>query len=139
MTDSVTQLYEDGLKRYDAGEKPETLIPDFKKICDRSPKNASAWTSLSWLYLLAGKPNSAFKAAQKSVKLDSSAPQAKVNLAVAMLTLDKKGVRDHIESVQQIIGLDQEIRNNVFENIEDGLTRKPDWKELKRVKKWLET
>ena len=137
MTQNVAAIFEDGLKRYQAGEDPESLIPVFQDICDRSPKNPAAWSSLAWLYLLTDQPNKALKAAQKSVKLDSQAPQARINLVLAMLETQQKGVRQHIEAAQQIIDLDSQIRNDVNENIEDGLSRKPDWKSLHRVKKWL--
>ena len=138
MTESVTLLLENGLERYQAGEKPETLISTFKEICDHAPKNAAAWSSLAWLYLLSDKPNSALKAAQKSVKIDSQAPQARVNLALAMLETGTTGVRQQIELVQQMITLDSQIRDNVAENIEDGLARKPSWQSLQRLKNWLE-
>jgi predicted Zn-dependent protease len=137
MTESVTTSFEHGLQRYQAGEAPETLIPLFKEVCDRAPKNASSWSCLAWLYLLVDKPNQALKAAQKSVKLDPQAPQARINLVLSMLDSGSSGVRSHIEIVQQLITLDSEVRASVEENIEDGLTRKPDWKSLTRVKKWL--
>ena len=137
MTESVTSLLEHGLERYQAGEKPEILISTFKEICDRAPKNAAAWSSLAWLYLLLDKPNSALKSAQKSVKLDSQSPQARINLALAMLETGTSGVRQQVEAVQQVMILDQEIRKNIAENIEDGLRRKPSWKSLQQVKNWL--
>jgi predicted Zn-dependent protease len=137
MTESVTTLFEEGLKRYQAGEEPETLLPVFQDICDRAPKNASAWACLAWLYLLLDKPKTALKAAQKSVKLDATSPQARINLALAILDAGEKGVRPHIQVVQQIITLDADIRKDIEENIEDGLTRKPDWESLQRVRSWL--
>ena len=138
MTESVTLLLENCLERYQSGEKPETLISTFKEICDRAPKNAAAWSSLAWLYLLSDKPNSALKAAQKSVKLDSQAPQARINLALAMLETGTSGVRQQVEAVQQVIILDSEIRRNIAENIEDGFAKKPSWKSLQQIKNWLE-
>jgi hypothetical protein len=54
-----------------------------------------------------------------------------------MLDSGEKGVREHIETIQQVISLDREIRQDVEENIADGLERKPDWKSLQRVKDWL--
>jgi predicted Zn-dependent protease len=137
MTDIVTSLFESSLERYQAGESPETLIPVFKDICDRAPKNATGWACLAWLYLLVNKPKSALKAAQKSVKLEPRAPQGRINLVLAMLETGEKGVRPHIEVAQQIMGIDQKIRQDVVENLEDGLTRKPDWENLQRVKSWL--
>ncbi|GBF80555.1 tetratricopeptide repeat protein [Aphanothece sacrum] len=137
MTDSLETAFEEGLERYKQGESPATLIPHFKQICDCAPKNAPAWACLAWLYLLDEKPALALKAAQKSVKLDGRPPQSRVNLALAMLDNGSTGVRVHIEAAQQIISLDKNIRDDVADNIEDGLTRKPDWKSLQRVKDWL--
>jgi predicted Zn-dependent protease len=137
MNESATGLFENGLERYKAGEAPETLIPVFKDICDRAPKNSSAWSCLAWLYLLSDRPDSALKAAQKSVKLDARSPQARVNLALAMLDAGKTGVREHIDFARQVMAVDSEIRNDVTENIADGLERKPDWNSLQRIKSWL--
>lgn len=137
MTETETTLFEEGLKRYQAGEEPETLLPVFQDICDRAPKNASAWACVAWLYLLMDKPKNALKAAQKSVKLDATSPQSRINLALALLDSGEKGVRPHIQVVQQIMTLDADIRQDIEENIEDGLNRKPDWDSLKRIKSWL--
>jgi predicted Zn-dependent protease len=137
MTESVATLFETSLERYNAGEGPDTLIPVFKEICDRSPKTAAAWSCLAWLYLLNNQSEPAYKAALKGVKLDANAPQAHVNLAVAMLETGQKGVRKHIDQVRQILTIDSQVRQDVFESIDDGLSRKPDWEALKRVKSWL--
>ena len=137
MTESIASMFENGLERYQAGEEPETLIPVFKEICVQTPKNPSALSCLAWLYLLVDKPNQALKAAKKSVKFDPQAPQARVNLALAMLETGQTGVRQQIEAVQKIMALNSQVRGNLEENIEDGLTRKPDWKSLQRIKKWL--
>ena len=137
MTESVDNLLDRGLERYQAGEKVEDLIPYFQELCDRAPRNATAWSCLAWLYLLTDQENKALKAAQKSVKLESKAPQARINLALAMLDAGQKGVRQHIEMAQQIMSLDNQIASSIQENIEDGLARKPDWQSLQRVKKWL--
>ncbi len=137
MSNSVEITLEQGLERYKAGEAPQDLIPVFKDICDRAPKNPTGWACLAWLYLLTDKPDRALKAAQKSVKLDSRSPQARINLVLAMLDTGATGVRSHIEVAQQLMSLDEQIRQDVAENIEDGLTRKPDWESLKRVKTWL--
>ncbi|WP_267383213.1 tetratricopeptide repeat protein [Cyanobacterium sp. uoEpiScrs1] len=137
MTDSLETVFEQGLKRYKQGESPETLIPHFKDICDRAPKNSTAWTCLAWLYLLIDKPESALKAANKSIKINDRPPQARINLALAMLDIGAKGVRDHIEAAERMMSLDDGIRQDIKENIEDGLARKPDWKNLQRVKQWL--
>jgi hypothetical protein len=54
-----------------------------------------------------------------------------------MLETKTAGVREHIELVQQLVSLNKEVRQEVDENIADGLARKPDWKSLERVKAWL--
>jgi tetratricopeptide (TPR) repeat protein len=137
MTESLTDLFDIGLERYKAGEGPETLIPVFKEVCDRAPKIAAAWSCLAWLYLLDDKPEQAYKVALKGVKLDQDAPQARINLAVAMLETGQTGVRKHIEVAKQLMAIDPEVRRDLSESIEDGLSRKPNWESLNRVKNWL--
>lgn len=137
MTETVDALFDQGLERYKAGEAPADLIPVFKEVCDRASKSSSAWTCLSWLYLLENKPNSALKAAQKAVKLNPQDPQARVNLAIAMLEKQQKGVRPHVEVAAQIITAAEELRQEVYDNFKDGLKRKPDWSSAQRVYKWL--
>ncbi|MBW4690629.1 MAG: hypothetical protein KME27_02555 [Lyngbya sp. HA4199-MV5] len=137
MTQTVDSLFDEGIERYKAGEAPETLIPVFKEVCDRSRKSSSAWTCLAWLYLLIEKPNQAYEAAQKAVKLNPQDPQARVNLVLAMLETSKKGVRQHIEIVQQLVMAVPELRQEVAQNIDDGFVRKPGWQSLERVRAWL--
>lgn len=137
MTETVEALFDQGIERYKAGEDPAELIPVFKELCDRAPKSCAAWACLAWLYLLEEKPNSALKAAQKAVKLSPQDPQARVNLALAMLETGKTGVRDHIEIASQVMTASDELQSELLSNIDDGLTRKPDWQNLKRVQKWL--
>ncbi|MUL38049.1 tetratricopeptide repeat protein [Gloeocapsopsis dulcis] len=137
MTETVDSLFETAIERYKAGEDPATLIPVFQELCDRAPKSSAAWTCLAWIYLLNDKPNSAYKAAQKAVKLQPHDPQARVNLAVAMLETGQKGVREHIDHAMQLIMIDSEMRDEIKQSIDDGLTRKPEWKSLQRVQNWL--
>ncbi|MBW4522677.1 MAG: hypothetical protein KME16_23775 [Scytolyngbya sp. HA4215-MV1] len=137
MTQTVEALFDEGIERYKAGESPEVLIPVFKEICDRARKSSPAWTCLAWLYLLVDKPTQALDSAQKAVKLNPQDPQARVNLAVAMLETSKKGVRQHIEIAQQLIMAIPELRDEVGQSIDDGLVRKPEWASLLRVKNWL--
>lgn len=137
MTETVEDLFDQGLERYNAGESATTLLPVFKEVCDRAPKNSSAWTCLAWLYLLENKPSPALKAAQRAVKLSPQDPQARVNLAVAMLETAQTGVRQHVELAGQIMMAAPELREEIERNFADGLTRKPEWKSLNRVKNWL--
>ena len=137
MTNTVESLFDTGLERYKAGESAATLIPVFKEICDRAPKSSSAWTCLAWLYILDNKGNLAYKAALKAVKLNPQDPQARINLAVAMLETKQKGLREHVDFAQQLIFVNKEWEDEVKNSIEDGLTRKPDWQSLTKVKGWL--
>ncbi len=134
---TVESLFEQGVKRYQSGEQPAALIPVFQEICDRAPKNSPAWTSLAWLYLLADKPSQAYKAAQKAIKLNPQDAQARVNLAIAMLETGQKGVRQQVEIAQQMIMVASELQDEVKQNFEEGLSRKPDWSSLNRVKTWI--
>jgi predicted Zn-dependent protease len=137
MTNTVESLFDTGLERYKAGEAADALIPVFKEVCDRAPKTSSAWICLAWLYLLDNKPNLAYKAAQKAVKLNPQDPQARVNLALAMLETGQKGLRQHIDFTQQLMLVNPEWREEIQNSIADGLSRKPDWQSLSKVKAWL--
>ncbi|MGB3295505.1 MAG: hypothetical protein WBB01_21185 [Phormidesmis sp.] len=134
---TLESTFDEGIARYKEGESAESLLPTFKSICSQAPKNSAAQTCLSWLYLLADKPNAAYKAAQRAVKLAPKDPQARVNLSIAMLETGKSGVREQVELVSQVIYAVDELKAEIKENLEEGLSRKPDWKSLKRVQKWL--
>ena len=131
------ELFKEGYDRYQAGDAPADLIPVFKEVCEKAPKNGNAWASLAWLYLLENKPAPALKAAKTAVKLNPHDPQARINLAAAMLELKEKGVRPHVEVTQQLLMASEELLDEVKKNFEEGLSRKPDWKSLARVKQWL--
>lgn len=134
---TVEELFDAAIAQYREGVEAAELIPKFETICQKAPKSAPAWTCLAWLYLLVGKTQSAYKAAQKAVKLNPQDPQARVNLVLAMLEKGQKGVRDQIELIQHIMMVVPELRQEVTDNIEEGLARKPDWDALLRVKAWL--
>ncbi|MGB7085565.1 MAG: hypothetical protein WBD47_08425 [Phormidesmis sp.] len=129
--------FDEGIARYKEGESADSLLPTFKEICTQAPKNSAAQTCLAWLYLLADKPNAAYKAAQRAVKIAPQDPQARVNLAIAMLETGKSGVRDQIEQIAPFLAAMDELKAEIQENFEEGLRRKPDWKSLKRVQNWL--
>ncbi len=135
-TTLVAEQFDKAIAEYQAGESPAKLIPVFVDICNRSPKLASAWTCLSWLYLLEDKGQLAYKAAHKAAKLEPYDAQSRVNLVLSLLETKQAGVREHIETIQNLI-LTEEIYQQVTENIQDGFKRKPEWESLKRVQKWL--
>ncbi len=134
---TTEDLFKEAVDRYQKGESAKTLIPVFKDICDRASKNSPAWTSLAWLYLLDDKPEAAYKAARKAIKLSPEDAQARINLAIAMLDSGKKGVREQVDSASQLIMVSEELRQEAETNFEEGLQRKPDWKSLQRVRDWL--
>lgn len=129
--------FDEGIARYKDGESAESLLPTFKDICLHAPKNSAAQTCLAWLYLLADKPNAAYKAANRAVKLAPNDPQARVNLAIAMLETGKSGVRQQVEQISPFLSAVDELKAEIQENLEEGLRRKPDWKSLKRIQSWL--
>lgn len=137
MSQTIDELFEDGLNRYQAGESVDTLIPTFKDLCEQAPKNSAIHTCLSWLYLLADKPNAAYKAAQRAIKLTPQDPQAHINIAIAILDSNRKGVREHVELATQLVMSVEEIQEEIRQNFKEGLTRKPEWNSLKRVEKWI--
>ncbi|MGL4619446.1 MAG: tetratricopeptide repeat protein, partial [Chroococcidiopsis sp.] len=73
----------------------------------------------------------------KAVKLHPQDAQSRVNLAVAMLETGQKGVREHVDRAMQFIMVDSDMRDEVKQNIADGMSRKPDWQNMERVRKWL--
>lgn len=139
MMDLSTTLsgLEEGIELYKQGESIDKLLTMFKDLSQRDPKNPTVWSCLAWLYLLDDKPENALKSAQRSIKLDSRSPQARINLALAMMDAGQSGVRPHIDAAAQIMQLSPEIHQDIAENILDGLLRKPDWSSLQKVKTWL--
>ncbi len=137
MTQNVEDLFQSAVDRYNSGESSATLIPVFEDICKKSAKLGPAWTCLAWLYLLESKPEKALKAAQTGMKLDPTDAQTRVNLTLAMLEAGKKGIRPHIEAIQQILVHDNEQIDLLKSNFEDGVKRRPEWPQLQKVKSWI--
>jgi len=135
---TAAELFDQGLEQYQQGAPVPELIPLFIEVCDRSPKMAPAWSCLAWLYLLNDQPQKALKAAQKAVKIDPILPQARINLVLALLEAGEKGVREHVEVVQKACAIDPEIKASISENCADGLQRKPDWQNMKKVQQWMD-
>jgi cytochrome c-type biogenesis protein CcmH/NrfG len=136
-TETAEDLFNQGLERYKAGEDAASLIPTFEKVCDRQPKVASSWICLSWLYLLDEKSSQAFKAAQRAVKLSPEDPQARINLAIAMLDTSQKGIREHIEAAQNWLMVMSDLKEEIVENFEEGIRRRPNWPSLEKVRNWV--
>ena len=138
LDQSEESLFEEALKRYKAGSSQEDLLEDFYKITSTTPNNAAAWTCLSWLQLLCDMPQEALRSARYAVKLNGQDPQSRINLSLALLETNSKGVRDHIDYVKRAMLVLPEIEKELKESFEDGLLRKPNWKTLIKIRSWLD-
>ena len=137
MDTNTESLFENAMARYQSGEEASVLIKDFENITNASPNQSSGWTCLAWLQLLCKQNNEALRSARIAVKLNSQDPQSRINLSVALLETNSKGVREHIEFVQRSLLIVPELGKELKVSIEDGLNRKPNWKALIKVKSWL--
>ena len=137
MTD-IENEFNAALSRYQSGDDLNKLVQDFKDIINKIPNHFAAWTCLAWLQLLQKNNDEALFAAKQAVKLNGQDPQARVNLALALLATNNKGVRDHVDLIKRIVTFAPELEEDLKQSIEDGLTRYSDWSELKKIKRWLE-
>jgi predicted Zn-dependent protease len=137
MSEAINEAFDAAIDRYKAGESAANLIPVFKEICETTPKMGSAWTCLSWLYLLENESVKAVKSADRALKVDPYDPQARVNLAIALLEAKQKGVREHVEIAQRMVKGSEEAKEQVESSFLDGLQRKPEWEALIKVRDWI--
>ena len=126
------------LSRYEAGEDLLPLVDDFKKIINQIPNHFAAWTCLAWLYLLLRNNNEALSAAKQAVKLNGQDLQARMNLSLALLATNTKGVRENIDLIKRIMIMAPDLEKDLKLSVEDGFSKYPEWPELKKVKKWLD-
>ena len=139
MTESHEEsLFEQAMARYQDGASASDVLDDFIAITNAAPRQSAGWTCLAWLQLLCDQPEEALRSARHAVKLNGQDPQARINLSVAMLETQAKGVRDHVQVVQQILAVAPEVTQELQASIADGLARKPGWPALAKVKNWLE-
>tara|TARA_B100001250_G_C19806448_1_gene793543 strand:- start:1096 stop:1515 length:420 start_codon:yes stop_codon:yes gene_type:complete len=137
MDNSQESLFDKAMKRYESGVEAAELIKDFEAITQSAPGQSAGWTCLAWLQLLCNENNNALQSARIAVKLNSQDPQARINLSLALLETNSKGVRDHIEFVRRALFVIPDLEAEIKKSIEDGLERRSDWKSLKKVKDWL--
>ena len=126
------------LSRYEAGEDLLPLVDDFKKIINQIPNHFAAWTCLAWLYLLLKNNTEALFAAKQAVKLNSQDLQARMNLSLALLATNTKGVRENIDLIKRIMIMAPDLEKDLKLSVEDGFSKYPEWPELKKIKKWLD-
>ena len=105
MKNEINPIEEDfnaALSRYKAGQDLIPIVQDFQKIIQQIPNHFAAWTCLSWLQLLLKNNEEALSAARQAVRLNQQDPQARMNLSLALLATNNKGVRDHIELIKKM-------------------------------------
>ncbi len=137
MESTHESLFEKALDRYKSGTEAIDLIEDFEQITKSAPNQSAGWTCLAWLQLLCEQHEAALNTAKIAVKLNGQDPQARINLSLALLETQSKGVRDQIDVAKRLLLTVPEFEHDLKDSIADGLSRKPDWKSLKKVKKWL--
>jgi predicted Zn-dependent protease len=140
MTDAVAEapsLFEQALQRYQEGAPLPEVIDSFLTITQQEPRLSAGWTCLAWLQLLDNQPQAALRSARNAVKLNPQDPQARINLSLAMLETNAKGVREQIEWVQRVRVMAPELAEELDGSIADGLARRPDWDALQKVQAWL--
>ena len=138
MESTEESFFDKAMARYESGVEACELIKDFESITATAPNQSAGWTCLAWLQLLCNKNEEALRSARKAVKLNRQDPQARINLSLALLETNSKGVREHIEFLQKALFVVPDLTKELQNSIEDGLKRKPDWQALKKIKNWLE-
>tara|TARA_B100000700_G_C14516417_1_gene611073 strand:+ start:98 stop:517 length:420 start_codon:yes stop_codon:yes gene_type:complete len=138
MDSSKENLFDNAMARYQSGTEAKELIKYFEEITALAPQQSSGWTCLAWLQLLCNQNDLALRSARTAVKLNGQDPQARINLSLALLETNSKGVREHIEFVKKAIFLVPDFEKELKLSIQDGLDRKPNWKSLQKIKEWLE-
>ena len=133
-----SSAFEAALQRYHQGADAAELVDEFAAIAAQNPRQSAGWTCLAWLQLLDNQPQVALRSAKLAVKLNPQDPQARINLSLAMLETNAKGVREHIELVQRLRLMAPELASELDGAIDDGLARRPDWQALQKVKAWLQ-
>ena len=136
-TTADSSLFEQALERYQQGAPLPEVIASFEQITQEEPRLSAGWTCLAWLQLLDNQPQAGLRSARLAVKLNPQDPQARINLSLAMLETNAKGVREHIELVQRLRLMAPELAGELDGAIDDGLARRPDWQALQKVQAWL--
>ncbi len=137
MESSQESLFEQAMARYQAGASAAEILPDFLRITEAAPRQSAGWTCLAWLQLLCDLPDDALRSARFAVKLNPQDPQARINLSLALLETESKGVREHVQVVQQVLTMAPQISDELRTALDDGLQRRPNWTSLEKVKTWL--
>ena len=122
MTDDITPIESDfnaALSRYQDGQDLSPIVEDFQKIIQQIPNHFAAWTCLSWLQLLLKNIEGALAAARQAVRLNHQDPQARMNLSLALLATNNKGVREHVELIKKMVMMMPDVKTELKESVED--------------------
>ena len=119
MESSQESLFEQAMDRYQAGASAAEILPDFLQITESAPRQSAGWTCLAWLQLLCEQPEEALRSARFAVKLNPQDPQARINLSLALLETQSKGVRDHIQVVQQVLAMAPQVAEDLKGSLDD--------------------
>ena len=138
MQSNEESLFDKAMAQYESGTDACELIKDFETITSTAPNQSSGWTCLAWLQLLCNQHDAALRSARTAVKLNRQDPQARINLSLALLETNTKGVREHIDFIKRVILVVPDLEKELKTSIEDGFLRKPDWPALKKIQDWLE-
>ena len=137
MEKNDESLFDNAMARYQSGEEASKLIKDFEEITSISPNQSAGWTCLAWLQLLCNENQNALRSARVAVKLNPQDPQSRINLTIALLETNSKGVREHIEFVKRALLIVPDLEKDLKDSLNDGLNRKPNWNSMKKIQSWL--
>ncbi|MFM7676229.1 MAG: hypothetical protein ACKO5F_11760 [Synechococcus sp.] len=137
MTATFEFRFDAAIARYQQGAPAAELIGEFTAITEQAPRQSAGWTCLAWLQLLEDQPEAALRSARTAVKLNPQDPQARINLTLALLETDSKGVREQIEMVQRVMLMAPELAEELNASMADGLSRRPGWAAMEKVRRWL--
>ena len=137
MDKNDESLFDNAMARYQSGEEASKLIKDFKEITSISPNQSAGWTCLAWLQLLCNENQNALRSARVAVKLNPQDPQSRINLTIALVETNSKGVREHIEFVKRALLIVPDLEKELKDSLNDGLNRKPNWNSMKKIQSWL--
>jgi len=135
---SIESDFNAALSRYKDGQELIPIAQDFQKITQQIPNHFAAWTCLSWLQLLLKNNEEALVAARQAVRLNQQDPQARMNLSLALLATNNKGVRENVELIKKMAMMMPDVKTELKESVDDGFNRYPKWPELTKINKWLE-
>jgi len=129
-----------GMELYTNNAPYGEIITHFDNASREYPRSATALTCLSWLYLMRnekGDADRAIDAARRAQRLEANNVQAIFNQILGMLIAGKVGIRDVVEQAFAYATL--EDITLAKDNLQDALTRRPDFAEAKKLLNWIES